>query len=121
MEVSEAIERILLGESLAQVVAAWREEALAALGLRLDEARPETFRPEAIRFANKVCRTLGERHEGDSRAETALAVWARQVDEYDVYDALLSHFRSFDGRDALVRRGRQLFPGPLTSHWDDTW
>jgi hypothetical protein len=41
-----------------------------------------------------------------------------QSDHYEAWDSLLSGF-AVDGREALVRRGRVLFPGPLTAHWDD--
>lgn len=121
MNVTEAVDRVLLGESLGMIGAEWRIEALRSVGMEPEEARPETFRKEAIAFVNKVCRQLGERHEGDSRAEAALITWARRVDEYDVFDSLLDHFRHFEGRDSLVRRGKMLFPGPLTAHWDDDY
>jgi hypothetical protein len=121
MDIQEAVDRVLLGEPLGTLGAHWRAEALQSVGLDPEEARPETFRKEAIQFLNKVCRRLGERHQYDSRAEAALITWARRIDEYDVFDSLLSNFKKFEGRDSLVRRGRQLFPGPLTAHWDDTW
>lgn len=119
MKLPEAIERVLLGESLRDIAIAKREQMLADVGLAADEARPTTFVAEVTKFTNQLCRELGERHAGDSRAEVALVRWANLVDEYDAYDSLLANFRDFDGRDALVRRGRNLFPGPLTAHWTD--
>ena len=119
MEVAEAVDRVLLGESLLQIRSAWRAEALDSMGMRPDEARPDTFLKEATRFAAKVCRVLGDRHAGDSRAATALADFVRRVDDYDAYDSLLANFRSFDGRELIVRRGRTLYPGTLTEHWDE--
>ena len=122
MEVSDAVDRVLLGESLAQIRSDWRAEALDSLGMQPDEARPETFLKEATQFTAKVCRQLGDRHAGDSRAATALADFVRRVDDYDAFDALLANFKSFDGRDLILRRGRTLYPGPLTAHWDeDAW
>ena len=119
MEVSEAVDRVLLGESLLQIRAAWRAEALDSMGMQPDEARPDTFLKEATRFVAKVCRVLGDRHAGDSRAATALVDFVRRVDDYDAFDSLLDNFRSFDGRELIVRRGRTLYPGTLTEHWDE--
>lgn len=119
MDIPEAIDRILLGESLRDIAIAKRDQMLRDVGLERHEARPTTFVAEVTRFTNRLCRELGERHAGDSRAETALIRWANLVDEYEAFDALLANFRDFDGRDALVRRGQNLFPGPLTAHWTD--
>jgi hypothetical protein len=65
----------------------------------------------------RFARHLGDRHAGDPRAATALRSWILACDHYEAWDALLSGF-VFDGRDALVRRGRMMFPGPLTAHWE---
>ena len=55
---------------------------------------------------------------GDPRVQVALRDWVMLSDQYEAFDALLSSF-DFPGKDVLVQRGRQLFPGPLTSHWTD--
>ena len=34
-------------------------------------------------------------------------------------DALLAGAFEIEGKEALIRRGRMLFPGPLTRHWDE--
>ncbi len=118
MDRDQAIERVLLGEPLKYIAQAHREELLVSVGLDLDEAQPSTFAKETRTFMNNLCRFLGERHVGDSRVGSALADWVQIVDDYDAFDSLLVGFE-FDGRDAVVRRGRTLFPGPLTAHWDD--
>ena len=41
----------------------------------------------------------------------------RRVEDYDAFDALLSNYK-FAGREIIIRRGKQLFPGPLTAHWE---
>jgi hypothetical protein len=119
MDIPAAGRRVLLGESIAQLAALHRQQLLDAVGLDADDAAPSTFRKEAVRFAGKVCRYLAERHAHDSHAQNALAEWAQQVEDYDAFDALLGTFKDFDGRPALVRRGKALFPGPLTAHWEE--
>jgi hypothetical protein len=47
----------------------------------------------------------------------ALREWVVRVEHYEAWDALLAGF-DFHGKAALVRRGRMLFPGPLTAHWE---
>ena len=120
MDITVASRRVLLGESIAHLAAVYRQQMLDAVGLTPEEASPTTFRKEAVRFAGKVCRHLAERHASDGHAEHALAEWAQQIEDYDAFDALLATFRDFDGRPALLRRGKVLFPGPLTAHWEDT-
>jgi hypothetical protein len=120
MQLSEAVERILLGEPLQSVAADYRSTLLQDCGLEPAEAGPRTFQPETRRFMNRLCRELAHRHEGDSRAAAALHDWVHRVDDYDAFDALLSGFGQFDGREAIVRRGRTLFPGPLTAHWEES-
>ena len=61
---------------------------------------------------------LGDRHAGDARVAVALHAWCQRVEDYDAWDVLLSEYE-FDGREALMRRGKVLFPGPLTAHWED--
>lgn len=117
MDVDGAIDRVLLGEPLQSIYAEQRDEMLRSVGLEPKEAASETFAKETRRFVNKVARQLGDRHPGDQRALAALHEWVLRVDDYDPWDALLSHFE-FDGKELLVRRGRMLFPGPLTAHWE---
>jgi hypothetical protein len=119
MDVVAASRRVLLGESIASIAAVYRQGLLDAVGLDEEDATPLTFRKETLRFAGKVCRHLAERHASHGYVATALAEWARQVDEYEAFDSLLSAYRAFDGRDALLRRGKALFPGPLTAHWEE--
>jgi len=119
MDVLAASRRVLLGESIANLFAIHRGELLDAVGLSEDEASPDTFKKESMRFAGKLCRHLAERHAAHGYVATALAEWARRVDDYDAYDSLLATYRAFDGRETLLRRGKALFPGPLTAHWED--
>lgn len=118
MNVQAATADILLGASLAQVAAAFREELIRDFGFRPEEITAETFRSEVASFMRKLARHLGDRHAGEARVGHALRQWIMQSDHYEAWDALLSGF-AVDGREALVRRGRVLFPGPLTAHWDD--
>ncbi len=119
MDIPVASRRVILGETIAHLAAVYRLQLIESVGLTVEEATASTFRKEALRFAGKVCRHLAERHASDGHVETALAEWAHQVEDYDAFDALLATFRDFDGRPALLRRGKALFPGPLTAHWDD--
>ena len=116
MELAEAVERVLLGEALPAIAAAYREETLVSVGLDPREALPATFQKETGAFMKKLCRLLGERYEGDPRAMAALLEYVRDTEHYEAWDALLTHF-DFDGKDALIRRGRVLFAGPMTAHW----
>ncbi|MEO0479556.1 MAG: hypothetical protein AAF196_08760 [Planctomycetota bacterium] len=119
MELLEAVRRIELGESLAQIAESRRIELLSDCGLDPDDARPDTFRKEAHQFVAKLARHLGDRHFGDGRIADVLAQWTRFSDDYDVYDALLANFTQFDGREQVLQKGRVLFPGTLTGHWDE--
>ena len=83
-----------------------------------EEVTPTTFRDEVAAFMRSLARHLGDRHQGDVRVGHALRAWVEQCDHYEAWDALLSGF-DVDGREALVRRGRVLFPGPLTRHWSE--
>jgi hypothetical protein len=113
MEQREAIGRVLLGEPLRSIAVAHREEVLQSLGMQSDEVSPRDLWEDTGRFMNRLCRELGERHGGDRRAGVALADWAKRVE-----DALLANFDAFEGREHFLQRGRQLFPGPLTAHWE---
>ncbi len=117
MQVDDGVQRVLEGEPVDVLARAYRHGLLAAFGLDPREAAAETFARETRLFVNNVCRELGDRHSGDQRALVALRDWAPRCRDYEPWDALLTHFE-FDGKDTLVRRGRVLFPGPMTSHWD---
>jgi hypothetical protein len=119
MELTEAVERVSLGESIAQIASAYREGLLADFGLDPKRTSAETFRTETRAFCNKLCRRLGDLRPTDKRSAAALVAWLGFVDEYDAYDSLLTNFRAFEGRTTLLERGRRLFPGPLTAHWDE--
>jgi len=116
-EVEAAVDRILLGESMQSLAESYREQLLVGLGLDPEDCEDTLFLKETHKFMSKVCLYLGERHAGDSRASAALQAWVRVVEDYDAYDALLSNYR-FASREVVIRRGRMLFPGPLTAHWD---
>ncbi len=95
MKVEAAVDRVLLGESMQCLAESYREQLLVGLGLNPEECEDALF--------------LKETHK--------LRTWVRVVEDYDAYDALLSNYR-FEGRDVVIRRGRMLFPGPLTAHWE---
>lgn len=114
----ESAERILLGESLRDVASGYRNDLLVDMGFDPDDAPENLFQKETTRFMNQVCRHLGERHAGDHAVAAGLEAWVHQVDEYDAFDALLENFE-FPTRFAVLKRGRILFPGPLTAHWGD--
>ncbi|MCC7399694.1 MAG: hypothetical protein IT455_21700 [Planctomycetes bacterium] len=118
MDIAAAVEDVLLGASLEQVAAGCRAELIKDFGFRPEEVTPETFRSEVAAFMRKLARHLGDRHPGDARVGHALRQWVRSSDHYEAWDALLTGFQ-VEGREALVRRGRVLFPGPLTRHWDE--
>lgn len=119
MDVSDAARDVLLGASLRQLAAEYREGLIESFGFRRDEVTPETFRNETATFMRKLARHLGDRHSGDARVGHALREWVMFSDHYEAWDALLSGFE-VDGREALVRRGKVLFPGALTAHWEQT-
>jgi hypothetical protein len=118
MEISAAVDDVLMGASLRQVAAAYREELIQHFGFRPDEITPATFGAEVATFMRKLARHFGDRHQGDARVGQALVEWVQQSDHYEAWDALLSGF-DVEAREALVRRGRMLFPGPLTRHWTE--
>jgi hypothetical protein len=120
MKVRDAVARVQLGEPLRMVAIAHREHVLAELELEPDDVSPRERWDETRAFMDRLCRELGERHADDSRIAAALAEWVRRVDDYEAFDSLLANFKDFEGRDQLVRRGRQLFPGPLTAHWESS-
>jgi hypothetical protein len=118
LDVPTAVDRILLGESLASIAENHRSGLLREVGLDESEARPTTFAAETSSFMRTLCRTLGERHGDDRRVMIALRDWIdhRGAECYEAYDALLTHF-DFEGKDALIHHGRMLFAGPMTAHW----
>jgi len=118
MDIRSATAELQLGASLPQIASAYREGLIRDFGFRPDEIRPETFRQESMAFMRKLARHLGDRHAGENRIGHALREWVQQCDHYEAWDALLSGF-SIEGRESLLRRGRMLFPGPLTAHWPD--
>ena len=118
MEISEAVDAIQLGAGLDQIYHEHRQDLLHSVGLDPGEVGPQELHKDTLRFMNRLCRHLGERHAGDTRVGAALEGWVRIVDEYDAFDALLSGF-SFESRELVLRRGRRLFPGPLTAHWSE--
>jgi len=118
MQLAAAVADVMLGASLLQVAAGFREDLLRDFGFRPEETTPDTFRSETAAFMRQLARHLGERHAGDPRVGQALRDWIMHSDHYEAWDALLSGF-AVEGREALVRRGRVLFPGPLTAHWSE--
>ena len=95
-----------------------RELLIRDFGFRREEVTAETFRTEVAAFMRTLARHLGERHGGDARVGHALRQWIMQCDHYEAWDSLLTASTSTAAK-RLVRRGRMLFPGPLTAHWDD--
>lgn len=118
MDIATAEREVYLGASLARVAAGYRQGLIEHFGLLPEDITDETFAGETEAFMRKLCRHLGERYPGDPRVEVALREWVLRVDHYEAWDALLSAFE-FEGKEVLVRRGRVLFPGPLTAHWTD--
>ena len=117
MDHSEAVARVLQGEALRSIAGAYRDDLITAMGLQDDDITDNTFKGETSRFMKQLCRHLGDRYEGDQRVGVALLDWVHQVDDYEAYDALLTSFQ-FETRPSVVRKGRILFPGPLTAHWE---
>lgn len=117
MDVSQATREVLLGASLRQIAAEYREDRIEVLNRSPDEMTNDTYRDEAVVFMRELSRHLGERHAGDVRIGHALREWVRFSDDYEAWDALFSGF-VFEGREGLLRRGKVLFPGTLTAHWE---
>ncbi|MFO1076370.1 MAG: hypothetical protein U1E73_01430 [Planctomycetota bacterium] len=115
-DITKATQDVLLGASLRQVAAEYRDKLVETFGFQPHEVTPSTFQIEVASFMRSLARHLGDRHAGDDRVGQALREWIMFSDHYEAWDALLSGFE-VEGRDALVRRGKVLFPGPLTAHW----
>ena len=109
----------MMGASLRQIAADYRQELLTTFGFRPEETTADTFRAEVTAFMRALARHLGDRHAGEPRVGHALQEWILRCDHYEAWDALLSGFQ-VDGREALVRRGKVMFPGPLTTHWAES-
>ena len=118
-DIVRAARDVLLGASMKSLAAEYREKLIEDFGFRPEEVTPDTFRDETAAFMRALARHLGDRHAGDARAGHALEVWVRFCDHYEAWDALLSSGFEVEARDALVARGRLLFPGPLTAHWTE--
>ena len=118
MDLDRAVERALQRQPLQQIAGEYRQDLLDGLGIRSEDAGRDTLQKETQEFVGRLCRALGDLHAGDTRIGSAMAEWARRVDDYDVYDSLLSNFDGFPGRESLMRRGRILFPRAMTDHWE---
>ncbi len=118
MNLQAAIAEVMLGASLQQIAGELREQWIRDFGFRPDEVTPTTLQAEVVAFMRKLARHLGDRHAGETRVGHALRDWALQCDHYEAWDALLSGF-AFEDRPSMLRRGRQMFPRPLTAHWED--
>jgi hypothetical protein len=117
-EISRGVKDVLLGASMRQVADEYRERLVEDFGFRPDEVESTTFSKEVGAYMRALARHLGDRHQGDVRVGEALATWVRFTEHYEAWDALLSGFE-VDGKEALIRRGRLLFPSSLTHHWDE--
>jgi len=118
-DIRRAADDVLLGASMRQVAHEFRERLIEDFGFRPEEVTQETFQAEVAAFMRALARHLGDRHQGDARVGEALETWVRFTDHYEAWDALLAGSFDVDAREALIRRGRVLFPGPLTRHWDE--
>jgi hypothetical protein len=118
MDLDAAVRDVLLGASLQQVAAGVRARLIQDFHFRPEEVTPSTFVTETMAFMRKLARHLGDRHAGDARVGQALRDWVQHCDHYEAWDALLTGF-VVEGREALVRRGCLMFPGPLTAHWSE--
>ncbi|GAB4139468.1 MAG: hypothetical protein Fur0037_05750 [Planctomycetota bacterium] len=118
MDHDRAVSDVLLGASLMEIAGSYRQELIDEFGLRPEDVTPSTFERETASFMRKLCRILGEKHQGDPRVAEALREYVQLADHYEAFDALLTGFR-FEGMESVIRRGRILFPGPLTAHWSD--
>lgn len=118
MDIATATNDVLFGASLRQISIEYRQGLIEAFGFRPDELSPDTFRDEVTAFMRKLARHLGDRHAGEPKIGAALQEWVVFCDHYEAWDALLSGF-TVEGREGLLRRGRVLFPGSMTAHWDD--
>jgi hypothetical protein len=119
MDFRRALAFVLDGASMEQIAADRRDEHLAAIGKNAGEVDAALGADEVAAFMRAFARFLGDRHAGNPRVGHALREWVRQCDHYEAWDALLTGF-AVEGRQALVRRGRFMFPGTLTAHWAES-
>jgi len=119
MDIPSAVREVQMGASLREIAADFRRELLKTFGFGPEETTPDTFRDEVQMFMRKLARHLGDRHSGEPRIGQALRDWCRHSDHYEAWDALLTSFQ-IEERESLVRRGKQMFPGPLTAHWAES-
>lgn len=117
-DLTRGVKEVLLGASMRQVADEYRERLIEDFGFRPEEVTQTTFSKEVNAYMRALARHLGDRHQGDVRVGEALATWVRFTEHYEAWDALLSGFE-IEGREALIRRGRLLFPSALTHHWDE--
>ena len=118
-DIRRAADDVLLGASMRQVAHEFRERLIEDFGFRPEEVTQDTFKEEVAAFMRALARHLGDRHQGDARVGEALETWVRFTDHYEAWDALLAGSFDVESKEALIRRGRMLFPGPLTRHWDE--
>ena len=118
MDLETAAGYVLLGQPLASLAEEFRQELIGDMGLGGDDVTVETFCGETERFMARLCRHLGDEHSEDVRVAAALQPWCMRVESYEAFDVLLAGYR-FEGREMYVRRGKMLFPGTLTAHWED--
>lgn len=118
-DIQRGAKDVLLGASMRQVAHEFRERLIEDFGFRPEEVTQDTFKDEVAAFMRALARHLGDRHQGDARVGEALETWVRFTDHYEAWDALLGGGFDIEAKDAIIRRGRMLFPGPLTRHWDE--
>jgi len=118
MDLVAAIKDVLLGASLRQIAMTYREDLIASFGFRPEEVTDATFANETTAFLRRLVRQLGDQFPGHPGVGRALRDHVLGSDLYEVWDTLLSSFEVED-RAMLLRRGRVLFPGPLTAHWPE--
>lgn len=117
-EIERGVRDVLLGASMREVASEYRDRMIEDFGFRPEEVTSGTFQKEVTAYMRALAQHLGDRHQGDVRVGEALATWVRFSEHYEAWDALMTGFE-IEGRDALIRRGRVLFPGALTRHWDE--
>ncbi len=115
MDITIAIDNIMLGESMASIASTKRVDLCVRAGVD-PEDDGAAFTTETSEFMRRLCRELGDYHAGDGRIAAALVDWVARCRDYEAWDALMSGFQ-FEGRERYVERGRSLFPGTMTAHW----
>lgn len=118
MDIATALAAVRRGASFRQIAIDCQHEWLVAAGAKPDQPPPPQCVEHVASFLRTFARHLGDRCSGEPRIGKALREWVEHTDHYEAWDALLSGFE-IEGREALLRRGRLKFPGPLTAHWAD--